>query len=243
MGCGASSLLVLWSLHYPVVRRVFQFLVLLGRGDRVKEIEILALRHQVAVLRRQVDRPDLAMGIVSCWPRCRGICRAARGRSSSWPRPTLLRWHRDLVARKWTYPRERSGRPSTGKDIRDGVLRLARENPLGLSAHQRGACRCRDPGAAEHGARHPQVCRLGPRDPARRVTGGVDTHSGTHHAAVVLMNSRRLADAHRPRALQDSDPPKNPDDTDKRSYESRLTTIGASPQAPGPTGRSSRPTR
>jgi putative transposase len=53
---------VLWSLHYLVLSRVFQFFVLLGRGDRAKEIEILALRHQVAVLRRQVHRPDLGDG-------------------------------------------------------------------------------------------------------------------------------------------------------------------------------------
>jgi putative transposase len=42
---------------------------------------------------------------------------------------TLLRWHHDLVARKWIYPRKRPGRPSTRKDICDAVLRLARENP------------------------------------------------------------------------------------------------------------------
>jgi transposase InsO family protein len=119
---------VLWSLHYLVLSRVFQFFVLLGRGDRAKEIEILALRHQVAVLRRQVHRPDLGDGD--------RVLLAALSRHlprRSWKiffvRPaTLLRWHRDLVARKWTYPRKRPGRPSTRKDIRDAVLRLAREN-------------------------------------------------------------------------------------------------------------------
>jgi putative transposase len=49
---------VIWSLLYLVLCRIFQLLVMLGRGDRAKEIEILALRHQVAVLRRQVNRPD-----------------------------------------------------------------------------------------------------------------------------------------------------------------------------------------
>jgi putative transposase len=53
---------VCWSFLYLVVGRIFGFLVLLGRGDRAKEIEILALRHQVAVLRRQVSRPDLCEG-------------------------------------------------------------------------------------------------------------------------------------------------------------------------------------
>jgi putative transposase len=118
-----------WSTLYIVFGRVFQILVLFGRGDRAKEVEILALRHQVAVLRRQVNRPDLNDGD--------RVLLAALSRLL--PRPswnaffvtpaTLLRWHRNLVARKWTYPRERPGRPSTRVDIRDAVLRLARENP------------------------------------------------------------------------------------------------------------------
>ncbi len=58
----ASSLLVSWSLLYFVLCRIFQLLVLLGHGDRAKEIEILALRHLVAVLRGQVTRPGLNDG-------------------------------------------------------------------------------------------------------------------------------------------------------------------------------------
>jgi putative transposase len=120
---------VLWSLHYLIIRRVFQFLVLLGRSDRAKEIEILALRHQVAVLRRQVHRPDLRDGD--------RLLLAALSRHlprRSWKTffvtpATVLRWHRDLVARRWAYPRKPPGRPSTRKDIGDAVLRLARENP------------------------------------------------------------------------------------------------------------------
>ena len=62
LGQRASSLLVFWSLLYLVLCRIFQLLILLGRGDRAKGIEILALRHQIAVLRRQVNRPDLNNG-------------------------------------------------------------------------------------------------------------------------------------------------------------------------------------
>jgi putative transposase len=121
---------VFWSLLYLVLGRIFQLLILFGRGDRTKEIEILALRHQVAVLRRQVNRPDLNDGD--------RVLLAALSRLL--PRPswnvffvtpaTLLRWHRALVVRKWTYPRKCPGRPSTRADVRAAVLRLARENPI-----------------------------------------------------------------------------------------------------------------
>ncbi len=59
----ASSLLMLWSFLYLILGRFFQFLVLLGRGHQAKEIEILALRHQVAILRRRVNRVPLEYSI------------------------------------------------------------------------------------------------------------------------------------------------------------------------------------
>jgi putative transposase len=109
------------------VRLVLQLVVLVVRGDRANEIEILVLRHQVAVLRRQIARLDLE-------PADRVVLAAL---SRLLPRPrwptlfvtpaTLLRWHRNLVARGWTYPR-RPGRPSVAIEIRTLVLRLASEN-------------------------------------------------------------------------------------------------------------------
>ncbi|WP_222721447.1 integrase core domain-containing protein [Actinomadura sp. HBU206391] len=118
-----------WSFLYLVLGHVLRLLLLLVRGDRSKELEILALRHQVAVLRRQVHRPDLNDAD--------RVVLAALSRllsSSSWEMfivtpSTILRWHRDLIARRWTYRRKRQGRPSTRRDIWVAVLRLARENP------------------------------------------------------------------------------------------------------------------
>ena len=58
----ASCLLASWSVLYLLLRRILELMVLFGRGDRAKALEIVVLRHQVAVLRRQVDRPDLNDG-------------------------------------------------------------------------------------------------------------------------------------------------------------------------------------
>jgi putative transposase len=119
---------VIVSLGYRVVRLVLQFLILVGRGEHANEVEIVVLRDQVAVLRRQVSRLDLE-------PADRVVL-AALSRllpRSRWPTffvtpATLLRWHRDLVARRWTYPRRRPGRPSVAAEIRTLVLRFASEN-------------------------------------------------------------------------------------------------------------------
>jgi hypothetical protein len=88
------------SLGYPVLRQVLQLMILLVRGERSNEVEVLVLRHQVTVLRHQVRRPDLE-------PPDRAVLAAL---SRLLPRPrwstffitpaTLLRWRCDLVVRK-----------------------------------------------------------------------------------------------------------------------------------------------
>src|SRR6266536_3693799 len=117
------------SLVYWMLRRLLELLLLWRRSEREKEIEILVLRHQLRVLERQVARPQLR-------PDDRALL-AAFSRSlprRAWPSffvtpATLLRWHRELVSRRWTYPHRRPGRPGTPVEVRELVLRLARENP------------------------------------------------------------------------------------------------------------------
>jgi putative transposase len=66
---------------YPVALRVFGWLALLARSDRAKDTEILILRHQVAVLQRQVKTPRLSWPTVQSWPRWPGCCPAASSAS------------------------------------------------------------------------------------------------------------------------------------------------------------------
>ena len=115
-------------LLYLLFCQVLRWLALLARSSAAKDVELLVLRHEVAVLRRQVARPrvdwaDRAVlaGLARLLPRpvWRGL----------FVRPaTLLRWHRDLVRRRWTYPHRR-GRPALAAELRALVVRLARENP------------------------------------------------------------------------------------------------------------------
>ena len=120
---------MVFSFLYLAVRAVFGALVRSRRGLHVKDIELLVLRHELEILRRQVARPKL--GTVDRALLAAAAChlpRSSRGVLLVTPR-TLLRWHRALVRRSWRQPRGRRGRPRLSAELRELVLRLARENP------------------------------------------------------------------------------------------------------------------
>src|SRR4051812_27714186 len=117
------------SFGYLVLRQVLQLIVLGLRGEQAKEVEILVLRHQVAVLRRQVRRLDLEPSDRAVLSTLARLLPRPRWATFLVTPATLLRWHRNLIARKWTYPRRRPGRPPVQAAIRALVLRLAKENP------------------------------------------------------------------------------------------------------------------
>src|SRR6266700_5393705 len=125
--CGRIGIVSV-RLIYVLMVRVFEWLILLGRSEGAKNAEILALRHDVAVLRRQVARPKLSWSDRALFAAlARLLPRELRAFRLVTP-ATLLAWHRRLIAGHWTYPNT-PGRPPIAAEIRDLVLRLAGENP------------------------------------------------------------------------------------------------------------------
>ena len=121
--CWRSRLL--WSLAYLVVRRLFELIVLCCRSQESKELEILVLRHELSILRRRPQLREADRVFLAALSRV--LPRRAWSAFSVSPR-TLLRWHQRLVARRWTYPHRRPGRPPVNRELEALVVRLAREN-------------------------------------------------------------------------------------------------------------------
>jgi putative transposase len=119
----------LLALIYLALRRMLALILLRCRSQEFKELEIVVLRHELEILRRQTRRPDLRQADRAFLAAASRLLPRKRWRSLFVGPDTLLRWHRQLVAKRWTYAQRSPGRPRVGREIRELVLRLGRENP------------------------------------------------------------------------------------------------------------------
>src|SRR5208282_2113266 len=127
------------ALAYRLLVTVLSWLALLARSSSAKDVEILALRHEVAVLRRTNPRPRMSWtdrAILAALTRI--MPKALRAQRIVTP-GTLLRWHRRLAEAKWRQPRP-PGRPPVPDELVALILRLARENTRwGVLGHRAAA--------------------------------------------------------------------------------------------------------
>ena len=117
------------SFLYRLVHRVLEAIRIHWMDEAAKDAEILVLRHQLAVLRRQTGRPRLTWSDRALISAVARLVPRQQWASFLITPETILRWHRALVRRQWTYPHRRPGRPTLPQETVDLIIRLARENP------------------------------------------------------------------------------------------------------------------
>jgi putative transposase len=120
---------VVLPLIYQMFAKLLSWAVLHARSENAKEVEILVLRHQLAVLQRRTSRPRISRidrAVIAALAR---LLPARRRRGFLVTPATILRWHRQLIRRRWTTRPVRAGRPAIPAGVRALVVRLATENP------------------------------------------------------------------------------------------------------------------
>jgi hypothetical protein len=199
-----------------LARSLLGCMVVLARREVSKDAELLVLRHENAVLRRQIGRvryqsaDRLWLSALS-----RLIPRRRWAEVFAVTPATLLVWHRRLVTRRWDYTNRRHpGRPSTAAAIRKLVIRMATDNPTwGAPARARRTCQARPPDRRLHGVADPARCRDRPRTPPHRPDLEAVSHrAGSRHSRGRLRpRGYRPAPAHlRPDHHRAPHPPRPP---------------------------------
>ena len=117
------------KLIYLIFAKLLGWMVLRIRSDSTKDTEILVLRHQLAVLQRRTPRPRMSWAHRAMIAALARLPPARRRRGLIVAPSTILRWHRQLLNRRWTTPPARPGRPAIPAGVRALILRLATENP------------------------------------------------------------------------------------------------------------------
>ena len=116
-------------LIYQMFSKLLGWIVLRTRSDATKDIEILVLRHQLAVLQRRTPRPRMSWTDRALIAALTRLLPARRRLGLLATPATILRWHRQLIARHWPTQPARPGRPAIPAGLRALIVRLATENP------------------------------------------------------------------------------------------------------------------